>query len=267
MHDPAIEDALASHGRKLLADRAPAWEAFAAGELSEAEVIAARREHESEAELHEHLEMFRPFSADERDNLVAKLLTLPGEKHVPAPSLPTAKVIPLWRRPMAWASVAAAAAVAFLLVQPIRGPSPQSQGSLPTFELEVNGGLATQRSEGKVTGVPKYAADTEIEVVIRPQVRAKHPLAAKLFAFNGEQGQLLSTPIEVADSGSVRLKGQVGEVLKLAPGTWRLVFVVGATEALPTSPGAVKALESHTLHAGPGGDFWVESMTLDITSP
>ncbi len=268
MQESSIEQSLGRYGRELLADRAPAWEAFAAGELTEAEVVAARSEHESAEEFQENLAMFRPFSEQRREALVAQLLATPAsEKHVHAPTLPTAKVIPLWRRPVAWAGVAAAAIAVFMLIQPGVGPTEQPVGDLPAFELEVAGGIAAQRSEGKQTGVGRYAADTEIEVIIRPQVRSKVPLQARLFAFQGPSGQALTTPLEVADSGSVRLKGQVGEVLGLGPGMWRLVFVVGAGDELPSDVSAVAPLQSHAAHPGAaGGEIWVESLQLEITA-
>ncbi|MGB1015674.1 MAG: hypothetical protein ACPG4T_16170 [Nannocystaceae bacterium] len=273
MHESSIEDTLGRYGRELLAARAPEWEAFTRGELTEDEVVAARREHESQEELDEHLEMFRPFDAAQREHLVAQLLAHPDigtpTKHVPTPSLPAATVIPLWRRPSMWATVAAAAVVAFMLIQPGIGPSGAPEADIPTFELEVSAGLASQRSDhGPSDQIPRYSPETEIEVVIRPKVRATQPLQVHLFAFQGEHGQKLATPIEVAASGSVRLKGQVGETLGLEAGSWRLVFVVGDGQDLPSDPADVRALAGHQSHPGQaGGAVWVESLAIEIANP
>jgi len=273
MHESSIEDTLGHYGRELLAARAPEWEAFSRGELTEDEVVAARREHEPPEQLHESLEMFRPFDEKQREQLVTRLLAHPDvgapTKHVPTPSLPAATVIPLWRRPSVWATLAAAAVVAFMLIQPGAPPGASPDGDIPTFELEVAAGLASQRSEsGPSDQVHRYSADTEIEVVIRPKVRAAQPLQARLFAFQGGQGQEIATPLEVAASGSVRLKGQVGATLGLGSGSWRLVFVVGDGRDLPTDPALVGALKGHQSHPGQaGGMVWVETLAIEIASP
>ena len=173
MGDQDNLDALAAHARRELEARDLRWEALALGDIDEASL----RDELGEDEARERsIELFRPLADDERDAITQALLARARDpREGEAKVVPLVRQAPRWRRLLtAAAPLAAAAALALWLIpgdpeRPGR-EAPTVHDALPTYHLEVRGGVEEQRSSAPTAARQsnRYSPDTAFELVLRP---------------------------------------------------------------------------------------------------
>ena len=243
--------------RRLLDER---WDFLAAGDLS------AEDRRELEARAGESAtgaaawEAFRPLGADFRQQLAAKLTAAAGAEEPVAPKTPVkGQVVPFERprrrRWVQWSIPAAAIAASLVLVFRPLGEMPP----LPSYEIVVGGTVAEQRSVSAPDpeGVQPFAAGNRFELVLTPLTAVEGAVSAKIWRLQAGQLRALSSPPpEVAASGTVRLRGTVGEGLDLPQGRSSLVVVVGRSGELPGDTELVAALSSAQQAAGDAWRAW-----------
>jgi hypothetical protein len=137
--------------------------------------------------------------------------------------------------------LAAAAAVALWWVGKSEQPSvPEEDAprvavvSLPVYELEVDGGLATQRSDTPRAGGLRYRNNNQFTWVMRPIDNVAATVSTRLCASSqsGEDVEIDVGPFAtLSESGGVRLQGRIA-ALGLNPGRWTVVLAVGVPEVL-----------------------------------
>ena len=207
-------------GRDILAD--PRWQALVEGTLgaadrAELEALASRSKEGRLA-----LEAYRPLDATDQAELVDRLL-------VASP----ARVIPLRPRRKALATLftigSLAAAAALFVMLPRRDP-----GVIPEYEVAM-AGEQTRRGPAAPDGAVRvFGAGSDVELVLRPAVAAKGPLAARGFLSRDGRVQAWAPPIEVSADGAVRIAGTYETVFRgIAPGAVDLVLVVGRPGLIP----------------------------------
>lgn len=182
------------------------WDAFAEGTL-EGEALEAFLDEErarattpeARAQLEARIEATRPLG-EELGAFVERaegaIAAAPAE--APAAPAPTA---PAWRARV-WggaATVLAVAAAAFLIVRP---------AATPSYELEVSGGAMTQRGAEATTG--RFHRDDHLVVVLRPTDRVDGEVRARVLSASGDE---LGVPVQVSETGAVRLDVRVGELV------------------------------------------------------
>ena len=230
MSDDKLLEELAMAAQKARAkEPGAAWDALAAGELTDAERKALLAS-DDDGQL---VELFTPLGDDFEAGVLADLLgggaaappqesTLVPEQAndvVPPPveATPAPANKPFW---MLWAAplLAVAAAALLLLALPMGGPD------LPDYSWDVAGGDQIVRgSETVQEGVRKLTVGSALTVSARPDADVDGELAATAFVRQAD-GSLLRSPMaaEVAESGAVRWVGRAG----------RGALDVGATEVV-----------------------------------
>jgi hypothetical protein len=221
------------------------------------------------AELENLLE---PFDGDERaqllDGVFARLdsgeaspeTELDAEEDADAEPVATPIDLAAERksRRSAWIGVAVAVAAALLLWFGLsRGPSGPQPSGLPAYGItQLEGGPKTMRSDDE--GVPtrlELSAEDRIEVVITPASPVKTKVAAAVLAVPEGGGEPIYAPLTaevVPETGVVRIAGPLRDFVQLSPGSWHLTVLIGAPNALPTTP-------DEAMNAGP----W-ERVELDL---
>lgn len=190
-------------------------------ELRELGKRARRRDAEREAWLasDEAAELIAPPSAEERQRLLRAVLPGAHDAGVPAR-----------RSPWAWAAgglaFAAAAAAAVLLSM----PPPE----LPSYAVRVTSiGYSEVRGEPPpADGSAKVAVGMAFEVVLQPAESFRGAVAARVVIEGPGGVQPVSWAPEMASTGAVRFRGEVGREVRLPLGRSRLGFVVGAPRAV-----------------------------------
>lgn len=177
-----------------------------------------QRDAEREAWLasDEAAELTAPPSAAERERLLRAVL-------------PPARAMPARRAPWAWAigSLAVAAAAAALLLS-------QRPPQLPDYSVRVASiGYSEVRGEPPpADGAAKVAVGMAFEVVLQPAAAFTGELAARVVIEVDGRSEALAWAPEVAATGAVRFRGEVGREVRLPLGHARLGFVVGAPRAV-----------------------------------
>ena len=231
-------------GRDLLAD--PRWLALTEGTLGEAdraelEALASRSEEGRRA-----LEAHRPLDAAEQAEMVERIL---GASPVIAPVITLRPRSKARAALIALGSLAAAAALFFTL--PARDP-----GAIPAYEVAMAGEQA-QRGPAPSEGAPRvFGPGSDIELVLRPAVAEKGPIAARGFLLRDGRVQAWAPPIEVSSDGSVRIAGPYEAVFRgVAPGDVELVLVVGRPGVIPSDPTLVEMTRQGSP-SGPREGSW-----------
>ena len=248
-------------GRDVLVD--PRWQALAEGTLGEAdraelEALASRSEEARRA-----LEAHRPLDAAEQAEIVERLLAAS-----PTPAI--APVIALRPHRKVRAAIVAlgslAAAAALFLMLPAREP-----GAIPAYEVAMAGEQA-QRGPAPLAGAPRvFGPGSDVELVLRPAVAEKGPIAARGFLSREGRAQAWAPPIEVSSDGAVRIAGPYEAVFRgVAPGAVELVIVVGRPGAIPSDATLVEMTRQGSS-SGPREGSWhllrVPVRLLDRSSP
>lgn len=147
--------------------------------------------------------------------------------------------------------VAAAAAILLWWVWPpsedVRGPQLAQLEPLPTYSLEVDGGLAQLRGEEPseepaATEPARYQRNTQFSWQMRPELEVGEPVSVRgfVFASGGSAGLPLALDAltQRAASGVLRVFGEISS-LDLEPGRYTIVLAVGRPDDLPTQAAQV----------------------------
>jgi hypothetical protein len=124
----------------------------------------------------------------------------------------------------------AAAAGAALLLRP--------SADLPAYAMAIEGGTKDVRSSSGDTGaLVKLAPDNHVVISVRPEARVDGRVAARLYLLGPAGALEVRVPVEIADSGAVRVAATASDLLRGAgAGTWDLCVAVGRAETLPAAP-------------------------------
>ena len=247
-HDETTLELLrtAARERDPLAD--PRWDALTRGELSATELEELRafaKEHDLEAAL----EAFAPapegsnealtdavFAARTKAESALNEASTRGDTGPSTPK-PMGRVIP--SRRVVYAVVAAAAAL-FLFFR----PTPDS-GDVASYSLVLTGGTAVTRSTDTTGELPKLAAGSSLDVVLRPQTPEKSDVSARAFLLRGGRATPWNVTPTVAEGGALRIQGATDVLFAgVEKGRVGLVFFVGHPSALSDVEALQKAAES-----------------------
>lgn len=269
-----------------------AWEAALAGLTPAGQVAAERAAIDPPDEHAAFVAMFsRPVDAAEIDALVARagalVRTRPGATTsavagTPVASSPTtaarspdattsaptnarspdatssaptnagpAPVVPLRRRTTIAVAVVLAIAAALVLW---RLPGEAPRGERIAYSLTVrNETVKTTRSSEPAAGPARYRVDSQIDWVLSPATPQREAVELRVEARDaGGQAQTLAPAFTRSPEGALRVRGRLGELLPLAPGRWRLRFVVGSPAALARGEGEALAEDLEIDVLAPG---------------
>jgi hypothetical protein len=122
-------------------------------------------------------------------------------------------------------AVLAAAAAAFLFLRP---------AAFPAYSMEIEGGSKKQRSSpGDAGEVVALETSNRLVITLRPDRPVPRKVAARAYLRRPGETVQLDVPVEIADSGAVRIASPAGDLLRGArSGAWDLCVDLGAAEAL-----------------------------------
>jgi hypothetical protein len=143
---------------------------------------------------------------------------------------------------------ALAAAAAVLLV--IRSAPPAGEAALPAYVLTVAGGLDEERSGGQPEATSSIAAPPQsaVTLLLRPDTAIREALTVRVFASRDGNVHEVAADVRTSGTGSVEVRGRLGEFVGDAPGGATLVVIVARQGAL-FDAGALAAAGA-TLPAG-----------------
>ncbi|MEO1234112.1 MAG: hypothetical protein AAFZ18_34980 [Myxococcota bacterium] len=221
----------------------PRLERLAAGELDPAARAALEREAESNPDLADALELFRPSTEAE---LATRLATATEARDAaPVVHLPfRAKV----------GAVAAAAAAAVVWVLP---PTPPS--SLPPMTLEVTLGDRDQRGDAKATATI-VDPGAEVQLVLRPDRAVATPVEAALYVQDETGRRRAPVDIRIAESGAVRVRHPVGQ---LGVGRLTVALAVARRDHLPTPTALFEGMKEGTAE---GANWRASGISIEVRS-
>jgi hypothetical protein len=220
------------------------WGRLAAGTLTAGEDAELRALAEASPEHREAYEAFRPFGADFQARVLSAIQTERGGEiaQKAAPPEPRPRVLPFRRavrRASVWlgSAAAVAAGVFFFLV---RGPV---LPTLPAYTIDPLSGDKSSRGgeAGPVSGTPVYSPGSKLELFVHPrQPQSVHgPLNAQAFReVPSRGGKVEWEPVpgftsDLGEDGRLRLRGTLGEMIRLPLGTWRICVVVSRPGKAP----------------------------------
>lgn len=227
------------------------WDALARGELSAEQEAALRGEADRSEELRAAWEAFRPLDANFRQGLVRRARRGLGLRRFRPPRSAASKL----------GGVLAMAAVLVLAVGLWRlMPNGGGPADLPTYGLEVRGGLAEQRS---ATGAgsaavepPRLAGELPLEVILIPRRAVEGGVAVTAFLERGDSLDPWHIPperLEIADTGAIRIVVRADELGPRAEpvlGPVTLWLAVGRGASMPDRE-SVRALIAAGDSVGP----------------
>jgi hypothetical protein len=178
----------------------PRLEALARGELSQEEVEELLALEHSGELPGGAVEAFSAFSEDYLGRLEQSMAR--RNQDAPVLCLSNAR-----RRKMSYLMGAPMAAAAAAVVAFVLWPASPSEPILPTYTLELEGGLAKVRSVAvPTTEKPvRLSPQTALELRLRPATRTKEPVFVRLIRAGSEEldGWVMDPAIKVSDSGTV----------------------------------------------------------------
>jgi len=235
----------------------PRWERLAAGELSDREIEALRRDMAERQDapperVQAAFETFAPLDADLRSKLEAKFSQT-------ADSRP-GWLSRLFARPWSLGALAAAAAAAVLLVV----LWPTAPPALPSYELAFGGGDRLVRGDTPDPAAQPAALsrDSLLTLRLRPATRPAEVGSITLLAqlVGAKASRRVDLPFRVSASGVLTVEGPVARLLPVPAGTYRLVLVVvreGLAADVPADADAIAA-------GGPAAPWQVFVLPLRI---
>ena len=238
--------ALGKRQRELQAEREAAWAAVLMGQRSADEVAAERAAAgDSPEDIEAARALHTPGDAARRDAAIDAVVGTPR----PRKATTDARVRDDRRRWIVGGFMLAAAVVLLLFLLPRPREHEQLVAALPSYTLEIDGGLASTRAEPakpEPGELPRYRANTLITWTMRAEVEVEGELATEMFAISEhEQRELdLGPPaLRVHPTGTVSLSIAAGE-LGLQPGEWTIIWAVGRPDALPNDATAANQLQT-----------------------
>ncbi len=181
--------------------------ALSEGRASEAQLQALEEEAQGDPELAMRLSAYRPLGE-------AQLKSLER--------IAARRLSRLWGRLGVVGALAAAAAGITLS---LRSPA------LPDYALEVRAGDALKRGATEPPANRELRADSELEIVLRPQSAHEQPLIARAFATADAGAWHTKLPVEKASTGAARLTGQAGALTNSRTGAVTFVLLIAHTHA------------------------------------
>lgn len=212
---------------------------------------AVENEDASALPSKEAIAALRPLDDDEMDAIAGDLFgaTASGgdarERPVAEPptsaqrseASPGAKVVSITSARRWVGSAAAVLAVAAAVLLFVRAPD---DAELPRYALEVRSGEKVVRGEDVPTGdVTAYSNGAVFDFVLVPDAAVAEDVGLAVFVVGDGGTHVWDAPYQRLDGGTFRVRGTVGDQLDLAPGTWRVVFLVGPPDALSSDPASV----------------------------
>jgi hypothetical protein len=121
------------------------------------------------------------------------------------------------------------------------------------------GGIQVFRGEENPARV--FTSGSQLTLVVRPQQPVTGKVEAQAFLARGNEWIPWRPEIEIAENGSVRLRGELGG--EIQPGDWRLWVVVGRPGELPS----LDELQAEVRAGRTRDDQWQEvSANLRVVS-
>lgn len=147
-------------------------------------------------------------------------------------------------RPMVWALGGMLAAAAAILLA-VLIPRPGNDGAVPSYSIEVPSlGYSSLRGEPEPGKLLTLKKGMELEVLLRPETPAQRPLDSAVYLQQGEKSERLEWSSDLAPTGALRFRGELGRELKLPLGKSRLRFFIGdLSEGTPVPSDKVRLLE------------------------
>ena len=133
-------------------------------------------------------------------------------------------------------AVSAVASAAFVVLGALQGPP------LPSYQLEVSGGLRVTRSSRNRLTVGRFAPSAPLDLVFRPAEPVLGPARASIFRVGSDGFVRLDVDPEVSGSGSVRWHGTINSLLPGELGPVELVMAVQAGQSAPNVDAVRRAL-------------------------
>lgn len=225
------------------------WDRLAAGTLTAEEEAELRVLAASSPEAREAYEAFRPLGADFQARVVGAITAAQPQPRKPDPRKWHSLFRSFRRDPgrlEVW--LGSAAAVAAVLVFLVRGLT--TLPPLPVYIADLKGGTQDSRGEPVSSSGPKvFVPGSHLTLEVWPQKPVEDPVEAHGFLAPaaGGAGEIVpwqpENGFEVA-GGAVRLRGTIGQEVRLPPGSWRLWIVVGRPGKIPEEAEILDALRS-----------------------
>jgi hypothetical protein len=118
-----------------------------------------------------------------------------------------------------------AAAAALLLV--LRRAPPAGDAALPAYALAVAGGLDEERGASPAAMGPITApAQAPVTLLLRPDTEVSDALAVRVFALRDGRTREVAADVRTSATGSVEVRGRLGDLVGDAPGGATLVVIV-----------------------------------------
>jgi hypothetical protein len=200
------------------------WDRLSAGELTPEEEAELKALAETSEEAREAYEAFRPLGPDFQARVVSAVRA----------QEPQARVLPFRRaarRYGGWLMAAVAAAALFLFVR-----NPASMPPLPAYKARLSDGAREYRGAAEPSAGPSvFFPGTQLTLEVTPEQAVTGPLEAHAFLARGTD--ILpwepEPPLDLSPQGAVRLRGRLGEEIRLPPGEWKIWVVIGRPGKLP----------------------------------
>jgi hypothetical protein len=137
------------------------------------------------------------------------------------------------------APIAALAAAAALLLMIRRAP-PTGDLALPAYALAVAGGQDEERAGDQQAATSSVAARAQspVTVLLRPDSAVRDALTVRVFASRDGKVREVAADVRTSDTGSVEVRGRLGNLVGDAPGGATLVVIV-ARQGARFDPGAI----------------------------
>ncbi len=223
-HDERTAQQLASHG--TLASTPEVWFDVSRGLVSPDHAAKAMDGIEDPMLIERSKVLFAPPSAERERVIREKVL------EAAAPARPSR-----W-----WAPGIVALAAAVLLAFALRSPRADQGASLGVqYQVELSADWDSVRSNPDIpadTSSRVYRIDQLVEFTLRPSIAVDESELDVLMLAFGEEGDGVRVGALrrlTTTTGTVRFSERLDSVA-LAPGTWRLVFVVGRVGEVPQGP-------------------------------
>lgn len=230
MSDRPLLDGLAEVAReeRALEREDPELAARLKGELS----AAAAAELEARIDPLD-AELFQPISAERKAELMNKVRAQLAASSPAASAAPAENVVSLSRR--RWPLFLAIAASALIAVFGARRfLSSPAASALPAYAMSISSGEQQQRAHVPPEQIPVFAPNTTLQLILRPAREVEGAVELRGFLKRGERTIAWSPPSTVDPGGSIIIEGQASELLRVEPGEWTIVIVLGRPDQAPS---------------------------------
>jgi len=205
----------------------PRWDRLAAGTLTADEEAELHALAESSPEAREAWKAFQPLGPEFQARMVEQIAAELPKKGKVLPFRPAARI-------GGWlTAAAAAAAIAVMLLRPA--------AHLPVYTAHLEGGAQTFRGSepAPASGQPVFFPGSQLTLVARPSepVKGRKLETRRFLSPQTGTGDLTPwTPEpQIGEHGSVRLRGTLGQEIRISPGAWTAWVVIGRKGRLPSA--------------------------------